>query len=74
MKKTKSILIMLVFLLLASAIVVAQQTTVKGGKKASAKKITVDTRVDNMGYWKEMASQGLVPVAPNTPEIGRAHV
>ena len=28
---------------------------------------TVDTRIDNMGYWKEKAAQGLVPVAPVIP-------
>ena len=27
-------------------------------------KYKVDTRVDNMGYWKRMAEAGLVPVAP----------
>ncbi|MGV6829412.1 MAG: GEVED domain-containing protein [Flavobacteriales bacterium] len=27
----------------------------------------VDTRVDNMGYWKELARQGLVPVQPDMP-------
>jgi hypothetical protein len=28
-------------------------------------KYKVDTRIDNMGYWKRMAEAGLVPVAPN---------
>ena len=65
MKKTKSILFMLVFLLLASTLVVAQQTTVKGSKKATTKTVTIDTRVDNMGYWQEMAHLGLVSVAPD---------
>jgi len=27
----------------------------------------VDTRIDNMGYWTEMAEKGLVPVAPVKP-------
>jgi len=27
----------------------------------------VDTRVDNMRYWKKMADKGLVPVAPEVP-------
>ncbi|MEI7983058.1 MAG: sialidase family protein, partial [Bacteroidota bacterium] len=67
MKKAKSILFMLVFVLLASSMVVAQQPALKGTKKAATKKVTVDTRVDNMGYWREMASQGLVPVAPVIP-------
>lgn len=26
----------------------------------------IDTRIDNMGYWKKKAAQGLVPVAPAT--------
>jgi hypothetical protein len=42
-------------------------------EKASAKftkeqlppKYVVDTRIDNMGYWRKMAEAGLVPVAPN---------
>jgi len=68
MKKTISVLFTLVFLFLASSVVVAQQTAVKGNKKTTTKKqVTVDTRVDNMGYWREMASLGLVPVAPNVP-------
>jgi len=28
-------------------------------------KYQVDTRIDNMGYWRKMAEAGLVPVAPN---------
>lgn len=28
-------------------------------------KYTVDTRIDNMSYWRRMASLGLVPVAPD---------
>ena len=28
---------------------------------------TIDTRIDNMGYWKKMAEKGLVPVAPVIP-------
>ncbi|MEO1049304.1 MAG: T9SS type A sorting domain-containing protein [Bacteroidota bacterium] len=27
----------------------------------------VDTRIDNMSYWKSMAKKGLVPVAPDVP-------
>ncbi|MCF8307569.1 MAG: T9SS type A sorting domain-containing protein [Bacteroidales bacterium] len=29
-------------------------------------KYTPDTRIDNMGYWKRMAAEGLVPVQPRT--------
>jgi len=31
-----------------------------------SEKYKVDTRIDNMSYWKRMASLGLVPVAPET--------
>lgn len=30
-------------------------------------KYKVDTRIDNMSYWRRMASLGLVPVAPDYP-------
>ncbi len=30
-------------------------------------KYVVDTRIDNMGYWRKMAEAGLVPVAPLAP-------
>ena len=27
----------------------------------------IDTRIDNMGYWKRLAKEGKVPVAPVIP-------
>ncbi len=33
-------------------------------KQQSGQKEKIDTRVDNMGYWRQMAEKGLVPVAP----------
>ncbi len=34
--------------------------------KKQKEKPLIDYRVDNMGYWREMAKKGLVPVQPNT--------
>ena len=65
MKKLKATFLLAMILLLSSSIIFAQQA-VKKNKKAPPKRITVDTRVDNMAYWKNMARLGLVPV---TPEI-----
>ena len=67
MKKTKSIFFILVFLLAGSSFVVAQQQVAKESKTATPRKVVVDTRIDNMSYWKEMARLGLVPVAPIVP-------
>lgn len=33
----------------------------------NGQEVMVDTRVDNMKYWTELAEKGIVPVAPNTP-------
>ncbi len=41
-----------------------KKDTVKFTRDQLPAKYTVDTRVDNMGYWKRMADAGLVPVAP----------
>jgi hypothetical protein len=63
MKKLKATFLLVMILLLSSSIIFAQQA-VKKNKKAPPKRITVDTRVDNMAYWKNMARLGLVPVTP----------
>lgn len=34
--------------------------------KKEKEKPLIDYRIDNMGYWRKMAKQGLVPVQPNT--------
>jgi len=67
MKIYKFCFVILAGLLLASTSIVAQQPVVKGKNRATTNKRTVDTRVDNMGYWREMARLGLVPVAPVVP-------
>ena len=65
MKKLNKLLILLVLLLSSSSLLFAQSVGTKENKKAPPQRITVDTRVDNMGYWKNMARLGLVPVAPD---------
>lgn len=68
----KFTLLALIAGILCSGIVSAQEReysfkkdTVKFGRSMLPPKYQVDTRVDNMGYWKKMAEAGLVPVAPN---------
>lgn len=67
MKKSSLIVFMLAFLLAGSSMVIAQNTTGKGSKKNTSKSSAVDTRIDNMGYWREMARLGKVSVAPYIP-------
>jgi hypothetical protein len=42
-----------------------EKDATKFTKEQLPPKYQVDTRIDNMGYWKKMAEAGLVPVAPN---------
>jgi len=56
------ILIVLIFNLFSG--LTYGQKQVFPSKPQNGQKGLVDTRVDNMGYWKKMAAQGLVPVAP----------
>ncbi|MCK9424078.1 MAG: glycoside hydrolase [Bacteroidales bacterium] len=65
MRKFSAVSFLLILLLSPS--IFAQQTLVKGNKQAMVKPMTIDTRIDNMGYWKEMARLGLVQVAPDLP-------
>lgn len=44
-----------------------EKDTVKFTREMLPEKYQVDTRIDNMGYWRKMASAGLVPVAPSAP-------
>ncbi|MBM3436792.1 MAG: exo-alpha-sialidase, partial [Bacteroidetes bacterium] len=46
------------------AITAFAQKQVYPSKPQDGKSQLVDTRIDNMGYWKKIAEQGLVPVAP----------
>ncbi len=54
----KLVLLSLLFIF-SAGLVLAQEKEIKEKPK-------VDYRIDNMGYWKRMAAQGLVPVAPKT--------
>jgi hypothetical protein len=58
----KTILLVLIFTMF-SGLTFAQKQ-VYPSKPQEGQKEMIDTRVDNMGYWKKMAAQGLVPVAP----------
>jgi len=53
----------LFFMLLSAAVLRTSAQEFLPGKTAPYK-YEVDPRIDNMGYWKKMASWGLVPVAP----------
>jgi hypothetical protein len=59
-------------LILFSGVAFAQESepefekdTVKLTREQLPPKFQVDTRIDNMGYWRRMAEAGLVPVAPD---------
>lgn len=55
-------------LLLIAVFTLTMLTSFSQDKKRKDKKEKplVDYRIDNMGYWRKMASLGLVPVQPNT--------
>ncbi|RLD52266.1 MAG: hypothetical protein DRJ05_17575, partial [Bacteroidetes bacterium] len=66
MQKTKLLFTMLiaVFFISGTAFSQKQQEKEKHQKDQSE---VLDTRIDNMGYWRLMAEQGLAPVAPVVP-------
>ncbi len=63
MKKVNTFILIVLIFTLFSGLTYAQKQ-VFPSKTKNGQKGSVDTRVDNMGYWKKMADQGLVPVAP----------
>jgi len=63
MKKANALILIVLIFTLFSGLSYAQKQ-VYPSKPQTGHKEVVDTRVDNMGYWKKMAAQGLVPVAP----------
>ncbi len=63
MKKTNAIFILVFIFTLFTGVSFAQKQVYPSKLKNDQKEV-VDTRVDNMGYWRKMAEQGLVPVAP----------
>ena len=62
----KNLNYLLVTILLLSGSIYAQKQNNPSKTKAKQTEL-VDTRIDNMGYWKAMAEKGLVPVAPVVP-------
>ncbi|MCK9616536.1 MAG: T9SS type A sorting domain-containing protein [Lentimicrobiaceae bacterium] len=67
MKKIKFAFIFCLIFSFLSLSLFAQQNAKKNLKKKYPDRLTVDTRVDNMRYWKNMAKLGLTPVAPDLP-------
>lgn len=55
MKKTTQLLIILIFFI---------STAIQAQEKAKENAQKIDTRIDNMGYWRKMAAKGYVPVEP----------
>ncbi len=62
MKKITTVFLTCLLVLAASPSIFAQ-----GTKTAFPPGYTVDTRIDNMGYWQKCAAAGLVPVEPYAP-------
>ncbi|MEI6455300.1 MAG: BACON domain-containing carbohydrate-binding protein [bacterium] len=62
----KFLLLSLTIIMVAlSGSLFAQQT--KGDQSKSKFNTPVDTRIDNMGYWKKMAESGVIPYNPDIP-------
>ncbi|MBM3405463.1 MAG: exo-alpha-sialidase, partial [Bacteroidetes bacterium] len=52
------------FIILIASFFLSHQTLRSQEKVTLPNKYQVDTRIDNMGYWRKMAEAGLVPVQP----------
>jgi hypothetical protein len=63
MRKVNTFILIVLIFSLYSGLSYSQKQ-VFPSKPQNGQKGLIDTRVDNMGYWKKMAAQGLVPVAP----------
>ncbi|MCD4695291.1 MAG: glycoside hydrolase, partial [Bacteroidales bacterium] len=66
MKKTNLLLIFAVAFSLLTEFSFAQKQNYPSKPKDNQTEM-IDTRIDNMGYWRKMAEKGLVPVAPVVP-------
>ena len=67
MRKLFALSFLAVLLLFLPLALSSQNAAGGSGKSPKTGPLSVDTRVDNMGYWREMARQGKVPVAPFAP-------
>jgi len=63
--KKSTLAFLVAFFTLTATFSFAQQTHQQTYDKSEVQQ--VDTRIDNMGYWKRCADAGLVTVAPFTP-------
>ena len=65
MKQTQLwIAVVLMFVLTAGTVFAQKEvdrTNAKDGEKA------IDTRIDNMGYWKQKAAEGIIPIQQPVP-------
>jgi hypothetical protein len=55
------------FLMLAACFLIGNPATAQVNKPVMPAGFQVDTRIDNMGYWRQCAEWGLVPVEPFAP-------
>ncbi len=64
MKKNLNFFYLMAFLLTFNGVVAQPAKQIQSFRSKFG---LVDTRIDNMGYWKKMAEQGLVPYNPDIP-------
>ena len=67
MMQTKLWIAVILMSVLTAGTVYSQKQNSQERLKDKQTKTTVDTRIDNMGYWREKAAEGLVPVAQPIP-------
>ena len=67
MKKFKLLLSVSIIFLLFTGHILGQKKQNNSQNIKYDKELQIDTRIDNMGYWKKMASLGLTPVNPEIP-------
>ncbi len=65
--QTKLWIAVILMSVLTAGTVYSQKQNSQERLKDKQTKTTVDTRIDNMGYWREKAAEGLVPVAQPIP-------
>jgi PKD repeat protein len=66
MKQTYFLVTILIFVF-SFTLIAQEDIDIPGSQKQKDAQTKVDTRIDNMGYWKKMAAQGKVPYSPVIP-------
>ena len=67
MKKINSLFLSIALIVMGVVPSFAQKTKNPMHDWTPPSKYVIDTRIDNMGYWRRIAELGLVPVAPENP-------